>query len=34
MYDEINGKEGIAFIGKVDDFLTYEKEWKKLTSCN
>ncbi|MCU5304157.1 ABC transporter permease, partial [Bacillus toyonensis] len=30
MYDGINGKEGIAFIGKVDDFLTYTKEWKKL----
>ncbi|MCY9550051.1 FtsX-like permease family protein [Lysinibacillus xylanilyticus] len=30
MYDGINGKEGIAFIGKADDFLTYTKEWKKL----
>ena len=30
MYDGINGKEGIAFIGKTDDFLTYKKEWKKL----
>lgn len=30
MYDGINGKDGIAFIGKTDDFLTYKKEWKKL----
>ena len=34
MYDGINGKEGIAFIGKTDDFLTYTKEWKNLTSCS
>ena len=26
----INGKEGMVFIGKTDDFLTYTKEWKKL----
>ncbi|MFP3413619.1 ABC transporter permease [Bacillus sp. SIMBA_074] len=30
MYDGINGKEGIAFIGKTDDFVAYTKEWKKL----
>ncbi|QEL82796.1 ABC transporter permease (plasmid) [Bacillus sp. JAS24-2] len=30
MYDGINGKEGIAFIGKTDDFVAYAKEWKKL----
>ena len=30
MYDSINGKEGIVFIGKTDDFVAYTKEWKKL----
>ncbi|QWI73039.1 ABC transporter permease (plasmid) [Bacillus mycoides] len=30
MYDEVQGKEGIALLGKVDDFLTYKKEWKKI----
>ena len=30
MYDGINGKEGIVFLGKTDDFLTYKKEWKKI----
>ncbi|KEK24550.1 FtsX-like permease family protein [Bacillus gaemokensis] len=30
MYDGIKGKEGMAFIGKTDDFVSYKKEWKKL----
>ncbi|MDK7488336.1 ABC transporter permease [Bacillus paranthracis] len=30
MYDTVNGKEGIVFIGKTDDFVAYTKEWKKL----
>ncbi|WP_410985544.1 FtsX-like permease family protein [Bacillus cereus] len=30
MYDSVNGKEGIAFIGKTNDFVAYKKEWKKL----
>ncbi|MEI4799747.1 ABC transporter permease [Bacillus sp. FJAT-51639] len=30
MYDGLQGKEGVALIGKVDDFLTYKKEWKKI----
>ncbi|MBO1581324.1 FtsX-like permease family protein [Bacillus sp. XF8] len=30
MYDGLQGKEGIALLGKVDDFLTYKKEWKKI----
>ncbi|WP_137842871.1 ABC transporter permease [Bacillus sp. 2SH] len=30
MYDGINGKEGIVFTGKTDDFIAYTKEWKKL----
>ncbi|MFN6590447.1 FtsX-like permease family protein [Bacillus sp. TD10] len=30
MYDSLKGIEGVAFIGKTDDFLTYKKEWKKL----
>ncbi len=30
MYDGLKGIEGIAFIGKTDDFLTYKKEWKKI----
>ena len=34
MYDTVNGKEGIVFIGKTDDFEAHTKEWKNLTSCN
>ncbi|EOO29536.1 ABC transporter permease [Bacillus cereus VD133] len=30
MYDGVQGKEGVALLGKVDDFLTYKKEWKKI----
>ena len=30
MYDSVNGKEGIVFTGKTDDFVSYIKEWKKL----
>ncbi|PEB39411.1 FtsX-like permease family protein [Bacillus pseudomycoides] len=30
MYDGLKGKEGVAFIGKTHDFLTYTKEWKKI----
>ncbi|HFK1402109.1 ABC transporter permease [Bacillus cereus] len=30
MYDTVNGKEGIVFTGKTDDFEAYKKEWKKL----
>ena len=30
MYDGLQGKEGVAFLGKVDNFLTYKKEWKKI----
>ncbi len=30
MYDGIKGKEGLAFIGKTDDFVAYKTEWKKL----
>ncbi|WP_410984054.1 FtsX-like permease family protein [Bacillus cereus] len=30
MYDGLQGKEGVALLGKVDDFLTYKKEWKKI----
>ncbi|TKI84721.1 FtsX-like permease family protein [Bacillus mycoides] len=30
MYDGIKAKEGIAFLGKTDDFVAYTKEWKKL----
>ncbi|WP_410985602.1 FtsX-like permease family protein [Bacillus cereus] len=30
MYDGLKGIEGVAFIGKTDDFLTYKKEWKKI----
>ncbi|MGM2836717.1 ABC transporter permease, partial [Bacillus cereus group sp. Bce025] len=26
----VNGKEGIVFIGKTDNFVGYTKEWKKL----
>ncbi|WP_242296568.1 MULTISPECIES: FtsX-like permease family protein [unclassified Bacillus cereus group] len=30
MYDTVNGKEGIVFTGKTDDFVAYTKEWKKI----
>ncbi|QWH86564.1 FtsX-like permease family protein [Bacillus mycoides] len=30
MYDGLQGKEGVALLGKVDNFLTYQKEWKKI----
>ncbi|HFJ9300613.1 TPA: FtsX-like permease family protein [Bacillus paranthracis] len=30
MYDTVNGKEGIVFTGKTDDFEAHKKEWKKL----
>ncbi|HEK9100758.1 TPA: ABC transporter permease [Bacillus pseudomycoides] len=30
MYDSVQGKEGIVFLGKTDDFVAYTKEWKKL----
>ncbi|MFD3445965.1 FtsX-like permease family protein [Microbacteriaceae bacterium 4G12] len=30
MFNEIKGKEEIAFIGKTNDFVAYKKEWKKL----
>ncbi|MCM3734477.1 ABC transporter permease [Bacillus cytotoxicus] len=30
MYDGLQGKEGVALIGKVDNFLTYKKEWEKI----
>ncbi|PFN09754.1 FtsX-like permease family protein [Bacillus cereus] len=30
MYDSVQGKEGVALLGKSDDFLTYKQEWKKL----
>ncbi|ANS51991.1 ABC transporter permease [Bacillus thuringiensis] len=30
MYDSINTKESIALLGKVNDFLAYQEEWKKL----
>ncbi|MDA2480304.1 FtsX-like permease family protein [Bacillus cereus group sp. Bce025] len=30
MYDDLKGTAGTVFIGKTDDFLTYEKEWKKI----
>ncbi|MEI5925536.1 ABC transporter permease [Bacillus albus] len=30
MYDGLQGKEGVALLGKADDFLTYKKEWKKI----
>ncbi|MDM5190423.1 FtsX-like permease family protein [Bacillus sp. DX4.1] len=30
MYDGVQGKEGVALLGKVDNFLTYKKEWKKI----
>ncbi len=30
MYDTVNGKEGIVFTGKTDDFEAHKKKWKKL----
>ncbi|KEK24552.1 FtsX-like permease family protein [Bacillus gaemokensis] len=30
MYDGLQGKEGIALLGKTDDFVTYKKEWEKI----
>jgi putative ABC transport system permease protein len=30
MYDDLQGKEGIAFIGISDDFKAYKKEWQKI----
>ncbi|WP_000897796.1 ABC transporter permease [Bacillus cereus] len=30
MYDSLQGKEGVSLLGKVDNFLTYKQEWKKL----
>ncbi|MDM5156911.1 FtsX-like permease family protein [Bacillus sp. DX1.1] len=30
MYDGVQGKEGVALLGKVDNFLTYKKEWEKI----
>ncbi len=30
MYNDMQGTEGIVFLGKTDDFVTYTKEWKKL----
>lgn len=30
MYDSVQGKEGVSLLGKVDNFLTYKQEWKKL----
>ncbi|EEM13770.1 MULTISPECIES: FtsX-like permease family protein [Bacillus] len=30
MYDGLQGKENIAFLGKTNDFLTYKKELKKI----
>lgn len=30
IYDALKGTEGNVFLGKVDDFLTYKKEWKKI----
>ncbi|MEN1937568.1 ABC transporter permease [Paenibacillus sp. 102] len=30
MYDSVQGKEGVALLGKSDNFLTYKQEWKKL----
>ncbi|ENQ3080428.1 ABC transporter permease [Bacillus cereus] len=30
MYNEVKGKEGIAFIGKTDDFIAHKNGWKKL----
>ena len=28
MYDTVNGKEGIVFTGKTDDFVAYKKNGK------
>ncbi|MED1060285.1 FtsX-like permease family protein [Bacillus mycoides] len=30
MYDNLQGKEGVALLGKVENFLTSQKEWKKI----
>ncbi|MEK6453007.1 ABC transporter permease [Caldifermentibacillus hisashii] len=30
MFNEIQGKEGIVFIGKTEDFAAHTQEWKKL----
>ena len=30
MYNEVQGNEGIAFIGKTDTFIAHKDEWKKL----
>ncbi|CAI8706674.1 putative ABC transport system permease protein [Bacillus pseudomycoides] len=30
MYDSLQGKEGVALLGKVENFLTSQKEWKKI----
>lgn len=30
MFNELQGKEGIVFIGKTDDFAAHTQEWKKL----
>lgn len=30
MYNELQGKEGLVFIGKTDDFAAHTQEWKKL----
>ncbi|MGG0184636.1 FtsX-like permease family protein [Bacillus rhizoplanae] len=30
MYNEVQGNEGIAFIGKTDNFIAHKDEWKKL----
>ncbi|MEK5522038.1 FtsX-like permease family protein [Heyndrickxia sp. FSL W8-0423] len=30
MYDQLEGKKGIIFIGKTDNFVAHIKEWKKL----
>jgi putative ABC transport system permease protein len=30
MYQQLQGKKGIIFIGKTDDFVSHTKKWKKL----
>lgn len=30
MYNELQGKEGIVFVGKTDNFAAHTQEWKKL----
>lgn len=30
MYHELQGKAGVIFTGRTDDFIAYTKEWKKL----